>query len=159
MARRLHLLAACIVVVLAAAGCGGDNRLGPDEYRRNAAPPVRDAAAAIVKLGLAISRAPAPELAASRLELLRQRLQDASATLDELSPPAEIEDAHDSLVEALASLAEETKEYDDKLAVELEDYEQLTTFSQELSATPAAREITEALRTLDRKGYDLLGSG
>ena len=132
MARSLHLLAACVVV----AGCGGNDRLGPDEYRRDAAPTVKDAAAAIVQLGIAISRAPAPELGASRLELLRQRLEDASARLDELSPPAEIEDTHDSLVEALASLAEETKEYDDELSVELEDYERLTTFSQELSATP-----------------------
>ena len=152
MARRFLVLLACVAL----AGCGGDDRLSGDEYRRKAAPPVRDAADAIVKLGIAISRAPAPELAASRLELLQRRLGDASGGLAELSAPKEIDDAHGTLVEALADLSEEVARYEDEVDVELEDYEQLTTFGQELSATAPAKEITEALRELDEAGYPLL---
>ena len=152
MVRRFLFLLACVAL----AGCGGDDRLSGDEYRQKAAPPVRDAADAIVKLGIAISRAPAPELAASRLELLRRRLGDASGALAELSAPKEIDDAHGALVEALADLSDEVARYEDEVDVELEDYEQLTTFGQELSATAPAKEITEALRELAEAGFPLL---
>jgi len=152
VARRFLFLLSCVAL----AGCGGDDRLSGDDYRQKAAPPVRDAADAIVKLGIAISRAPAPELAASRIELLRRRLGDASAALAELSAPKEIDDAHGALVEALADLSEEVAKYEDEVDVELEDYEQLTTFGQELSATAPAKEITEALRELDEAGFPLL---
>jgi len=150
--RRFLFLLACVAL----AGCGGDDRLSGDEYRQKAAPPVRDAADAIVKLGIAISRAPAPELAASRLELLRRRLGDASGALAELSAPKEIDDAHGALVEALADLSDEVATYEDEVDVELEEYEQLTTFGQELSATAPAKEITEALRELAEAGFPLL---
>jgi hypothetical protein len=105
------------------------------------------------KLGLAVTRAPTPELAENRIRTLRTRLQNSANRLGGIEPPADVAEPHAQLEEAVRALDSELDEAE--AATREPDYPGWPSFLDDLRATPAARQLARATRAIAAEGYDI----
>lgn len=146
---RLVALAAAAVAL---AGCGGgDDRLTKEEYQ-----------AEVRKVGTTLSGAlggvdteGAGGLSAveQQVEQLQSALRDAAAELKDLSPPEDVEGAHEKLVQGIRGFADDLDELDD--ALEREDLGAIRSFENDFTSSDSVKQIREAAAELQEKGYSL----
>lgn len=150
---RTALIAAVALVV---AGCGsGDDRssLSKAEYERRAAPIVTEATSGILKLSVAISRAPLPRLAISRIETLRAKLRKAAGELEALDAPAEARSLHADLVAGLREAAAELDTLERETGTSPPG--RMLGFADEFTSSPGVQKLSRALEDLRTRGYRL----
>ena len=156
--RRAVLLSALAATVVLASGCGsgGGERLSKDEYQRQAA-------AVGERLGTEFSDIESTdETDLSAIAPLMYRLADALDTLanefDDLSPPQEVEGAHDRFVAAARATADDARAVGDR--VEHDSLVELQNHLSELdiSKGESFRELQQAMADIRSAGYDFGGN-
>jgi hypothetical protein len=150
------VLALAAVCLAAAAGCGGGggaDRLSKDDYEQRVGGIVRHSTSQLIKLGLAVARAPNPERAKGRAAVLAGALTARADELEALSPPADAEAANEQLAAALRELAEYAQTNAAKASSTR--LRPLQGFENDLIASPGAERMREAIRRLQAEGYEL----
>lgn len=150
-ARHSAWIAAVALVLAGCGGNGGGPSLSKAEYERRATPIVTEAASDILKLSLAISRAPAPRLAIARIHTLRSDLRTAASRLEALAPPAEAEPSHDSMVAGLREAADDLDRFEREARTS--PSQRMLGFFEEFRASPGVQKLSRALEDLRAKGY------
>jgi len=152
MSRRALLTSLAVILL---AGACGSNELSKEQYVEEVAPLLQQATRDLGKFGIAISRAPAPQLAADRATRLRTALEDTADRLEELDAPSDIDAEHERLASALRGLSGEVAEIEDETEKPVAEYSRLESFYDELISSEPARELGETVRALERSGYDV----
>ncbi len=156
-----------VLVVLLALGlgaCGGGDggsasgdRLTKAEYEQEIA-----AIGKTFSEGLGgVSNAQSPEEISDRLSQAKDQLDAIADKLDDVSPPEEIEEAHDKLVSGVRSLSEDLDEIGPKLedaAQQAQDDKNpaaLLALFGELASLDSIKQLQAVNEEFKAKGYDL----
>jgi hypothetical protein len=95
---RLILTALVLATLVAASGCGGDDRLSQDEFRQQANAICAKYDTRIKALGSPTSPAEIPDFVRQGVPLLRQGIAELRA----LKPPSEVQDDYDRMLDETA---------------------------------------------------------
>jgi hypothetical protein len=147
MRRVIALLALAGAVALVAAGCGGGGGgtpLSKAEYEQQMQTIGQDLSAALDTSG-----ATSAEDAVPKVEEAQTTLREAADKMDEMTPPEDIADEHDQLVEGVRAFADDL---DDVISA-LEDGD-LSAISNMLSLD-SIQQIQTASAAITGKGYDI----
>lgn len=150
MTRALALCGAALALL--ASGCGGGDETSKAEYEKQVREAGRTLESTFAGIGTAISDADSAEDAAIKLEEGAAALQEASRKLGAIEPPSDIRDAHEDVVDGLASLSEEFRA--GAKAAEGGDVSKLLEFATRLQASPAVKKIEAAGKVIEEKGYE-----
>jgi hypothetical protein len=146
-------IALLLLLVLAAAGCGGDGgRLAKPEYQKEVRQVGDTLGKSIRGLGEAGSNTDL-KAAAKQIETLQDALRAAADDLDELRPPEEIEGAHDELVDGIRGFADELDEL--RKASAAGDAAAIRAFEQSFTGSAAVKKIRDASAKLEAAGYKI----
>jgi len=136
-----------VTALVAAAGCGSQQRLSKAEYEqavRSAYAPVQ-AAFLQTRVG--------PAALPTRIAAAQETLGKAADRLEEAKPPEDVEREHEEIIEGLRSYANDL----DKLrgAAERGDSAAIEAFTAQIGQNEAIQQIAEAAEEMKFKGYDL----
>ena len=106
--------------------------------------------AALAELGRGEGSA---ERVAERIGDLRDELDRAADGLDDVSPPADVAAAHDSLVDGMRGLADEFDAF--RSAIERGDTRAVRAFRESLERSDAAAKLEAATHELRERGYEI----
>lgn len=161
--RALVALALCVAAATAVAGCGGgsDDRLSKDEYMQEFADIGADLESSFDQLINADVDENDFDQVADLADTLGDNLEELANRVDALSPPEEIEEAHDKLVAGLEEFAAWAHELADtvrtapasELVDVLEQYGLSAGFDP--AKVPGADKIQEAVEEYRAAGYEL----
>jgi hypothetical protein len=145
-------LTALLLGVVALAGCaGGGDRLSKEEYQAE----VRQVGATLSSALGGVDTEGAGGLSAvqGQVEELQAALRDAAAGLDELTPPEDVEGAHEKLVQGIRGFAGDLDDLKD--ALERQDLAAISSFENGFTSSDSVKQIQEAAKELQEKGYAL----
>lgn len=145
--------AAAVVALALLGGCGGDESLSHAEYQERVRPITVAVQEKVFKLSIAVTRAPAPQLATARIQTLRKALAGARQQLTALEPPADAQEAHDDVLAGLEGLDPELAEAEG--STREAEYEGWPSFLDDLVATDAYGRLSRGLSGLQEAGYEL----
>lgn len=104
-------------------------------------------------LSTAVSPKTSPADAAGGIGKLQDALAESADELAELSPPEDIQGAHDNLVEGIRSFADALGDL--KAAAEEGDTAKMLEFVGKMAESDFGKKLQEATETLQEKGYKL----
>lgn len=145
-------LVALAVAAVALAGCGGGgDRLTKEEYQAE----VRKVGATLSGALGGVDTEGAGGLSAveGQVEQLQSALRDAAAELEDLSPPEDVEGAHEKLVQGIRGFADDLDDLNDALG--REDLGAIRSFENDFMNSDSVKQIREAAEELQEKGYTL----
>jgi predicted ribosome quality control (RQC) complex YloA/Tae2 family protein len=137
------------VLVLALAGCGGDDRLSKREYEEKVRSEYAQVQDAFRATGVAFRK---PDLA-EKIEQAQAELREMADALDETEPPAEVAAENQQIVDAMRRYADSL----DRLrnAAERGDLKVIEDATARIAENEAVEQIAEAAERMKFKGYDL----
>jgi hypothetical protein len=145
---RAGLSVAGAVLIFAAGGCAGEERLSKPDYEQT----VRGAYAE-VEAAFRSTRGVALDKLAPRVETAQKQLRGAADRLEGVEPPKEVEEQNDELAEGMRDYAKNLDEV--REAADRGDRAGLARFNAELVDNSAVERIAEAAEEMKFKGYDL----
>jgi hypothetical protein len=159
--RHFALLAATIVVPTVLVACGGDggngDRLSKEEYEQEVS-----AIGQTFSEGLgSIAGASAPGEISEQFDEAQDQLESIADRLEEISPPEDVEEAHDRLVAGLNALSGDLDDIGGRIeeaaaeAQEENDPAVLLELYAELSTLDSIEELQAVSQEFEEKGYDL----
>jgi sugar-specific transcriptional regulator TrmB len=134
--------------VLALAGCGGGAGLTKAEYEQK----LRSAGDEISRAAGQLSTARSKDEFKERVANVQNAIDAAAHELDAITPPADVAAPNDRLVHGLRGLARDfgqVKEAADR------GIDAATTKARQVSSGAASREARQAIREIQRRGYDV----
>ena len=93
----------------------------------------------------------APEVAAARIEQIQKDFRAAAGRLDKVGPPANVQSAHDQLIDGLREFADALDQ--GREAAKQGKPEELREFQEGLGRAPSTRKLRRALGRLQDAGY------
>jgi hypothetical protein len=148
MSRPRFLLLAVAALAVGLAGCGSEARLSKSEYEQKLATAGRDLAEASKPLAQAKT---GPEFA-SGVERVQTELREAAGDLGSVTPPEDVEEANDRLVDALRGLADE---FDKVKEAAKGGAKQAREAGARLARSKPSEEARVAVLEIERRGYDV----
>jgi DNA-binding transcriptional regulator GbsR (MarR family) len=133
--------------VLLLAACGGEDRLTKEEYEGEVRSLYADVQAAFQATRVAPAQLP------GRIQQAQAELRHAADELEDLTPPEEVEEENEEVVEGLRTYAADLDEL--HAAAERRDEAAITAFNSGLRDNVAIERIAEAAEEMKHKGYDL----
>lgn len=146
-APRAILLAAVVLSLVPATGCGGGTSKG--DYEKEVARISQDLDEARGRIGSPDSL----DEAAQAFRTLQDAVEEAADDLEAIEPPADIEDDHGDLVEATRDLGRDLADGID--AAQRGDADEFRRFARRFETSSSARRADEATDSIEEKGYDL----
>lgn len=159
--RNAAILLACLLGVVAISGCGGGgggsgDALSKEDYEAQMQALQEDLSASADELQQAFSDPQDVDAMSEGLNDAADLLDDASQSLDEIAPPDDIADAHQTMVDKSAAAAERLREFADTVAnssladlqEKLAEFETIDEFS----------ELEAAVNEIEDEGYDIGGT-
>jgi hypothetical protein len=140
-----------VAALLLLAGCGGDDRLSKEEYQGEVQGVGKTLGDALG--GIDTSSAGGLDEVGGQVTGLQTALREAADDLDDLSPPADVEDAHEKLVDGIRGFADDLEQLAE--AAESGDLTAIQTFQDVFTTSDSVRKIREAADELQDKGYAL----
>jgi cytochrome c556 len=145
--------AAAAAITLALGGCGGGGRLSKAEYEQKLQQAGKELSVSLRQLSGSTSK-PQFEDGVKEVE---KALNDAADDLDGITPPEDVEAANRHLVEGFRRLSDE---FDEVKAAADQGPDAARQKGRELTTGAASREADQAIKEIQRRGYDVgqLGS-
>jgi hypothetical protein len=158
--RNAAVLLVCLLGVVVIAGCGGGGGggepLSKEDYEAQMQALQTDLSASAAELQRAFSDPQDIEAMAAGLNDAADLLDEASQSLDEISPPEDVADAHQVMVDKSASAAERLREFADSVAnSSVADLQESLTEFQNFEEF---QELDTAVKEIQEKGYNIGGS-
>ena len=97
-----------------------------------------------------------PDKASDAISALQDQIREVAGQLEDITPPEEVEDPHNDLIEGLRGMADNLDGLKD--AVESKDVSAMTEFAKDFTSSEAANQINEAMNELKEKGYNIEGT-
>ena len=157
--KRAAILFACLASVIAVAGCGGGGgggALSKAEYEQQMQALQAKLSSTADQLTSAFSNPSDIDAMTKGLRDAADLLDEASSGLADISPPEDVADPHQSLVENSAAAADKIREFADKI-----ENAPLAELQQSLSEFQNIEEfgpLETAVSDIKAKGYDIGGS-
>ena len=151
--KTLGVLATGLVVLVAGCGGGGGARLTKAAYEQK----LSDAGKGLAVAGRKLAQAQSKEEFKDDVTDVQKALDDAADRLDGITPPDDVEGANARLVQGLRGLSHDFDKVKDAADESVDD---ATRKAQEVSTGASSREADNAIKEIQRRGYDVgqLGS-
>ena len=156
--RHASVLLAFLLGVVVMAGCGGGDGgagepLSKEDYEQQMQALQADLGASADELQQAFSDPQDVEAMSEGLNDAAGLLDEASSSLDDISPPEEVADAHQKMVDASAAAAARLREFADTVAnASLAELQETLAEFQNIEEFS---ELDAAVREIQAKGYDI----
>jgi DNA repair exonuclease SbcCD ATPase subunit len=154
------ILLACLLGAVVVAGCGGGGGggepLSKEDYEQQMQALQEDLSASTNELQQAFSDPQDVDAMSEGLNDAAGLLDEASQSLDDIAPPEDVADAHQTMVDKSAAAAEKLREFADTVA-----NASLAELQESLAEFQNIEEFTElqaAASEIEAKGYDIGGS-
>jgi uncharacterized membrane protein len=156
--RNAAILLACLVGVVVMAGCGGGGGggaepLSKEDYQEQMQALQADLSASADELQQAFSDPQDIDAMSEGLNDAADLLDEASSSLDDLAPPEDVADAHQTMVDKSAAAAVKLREFADTVA-----NASLTELQESLAEFQNIEEFAElqsAVSEIQAKGYNI----
>jgi hypothetical protein len=147
-------IAAVAVLALAAAGCGGGGGepLSKADYEQQLTEIGTSLDQSSQALGDAF-QAQDISKAGDQIAAMQTDIRKLADQLDDITPPEDVADPHQDLIDGLRGMADDFDEFRD--AVESKSVAKMTAFAQSFTSSESSQKINEAIAELKKKGYDL----
>ena len=145
--------AAAVALTLVLAGCGGGGRLTKAAYEQKLQKAGRELSTSLRQL----SRSNSKDEFKHGVDTVEKALNDAADELDGITPPQDVQGANDRLVDGLRRLAHD---FGEAKAAADKGPDAARQKGREITTGPASREADDAIKQIQRRGYDVgqLGS-
>ncbi len=160
--RKSAILLACLLGVVVMAGCGGGGGggggepLSKEDYEEQMQALQTDLSASADELQKAFTNPQDVEAMSEGLNDAADLLDEASASLDDIAPPEDVADAHQTMVDKSAAAAEKLREFADTVAnASLAELQESLAEFQDIEEF---QELSTAVSEIEAKGYDIGGS-
>ena len=160
-ARAIGAIVALAVVV--AAGCGdsgggGGTQLTKAQYEQqlNSIGSTIDSSFSELST-LFQSPNPSFDEAADKIAEIQDQMREQADDLDAVNPPEDVQAEHEKMVDGLRGFADDLEEF--RQAVESKSVTAMQDFAETFDESESAKKIQEAGDSLEKKGYDLDGTG
>ena len=155
------VLLACLVGLIAVSGCGGGGggggeALSKEDYEAQMQTLQEDLSASADQLQEAFSDPQNIDAMSEGLNDAADLLDEASQSLDEIAPPEDIADAHQTMVDKSADAAQKLREFADTVANA--SLAELQERLQEFQSIEEFSELEAAVNTIKDAGYDIGGT-
>ncbi|MET0937706.1 MAG: hypothetical protein ABWY51_00600 [Gaiellaceae bacterium] len=159
--RHASVLLACLLGVVVMSGCGGGDGgagepLSKEDYEQQMQALQADLGASADELQQAFSDPQDVEAMSEGLNDAAGLLDEASSSLDDISPPEEVADAHQKMVDASAAAAVKLREFADTVANA--SLAELQESLGEFQNIAEFAELQSAVTEIQAKGYSI-GAG
>ena len=146
-------IAAVAILAVAAAGCGGGGGepLSKAEYTQQLNEIGTSLDSSSQALGDAFQAADAGK-AADQVSAMQTQIRKLADQLDDITPPEDVADPHQDLIDGLRGMADDFDEFHD--AVESKSVAKMTAFAQSFTSSESSKKINEAFAEMKKKGYD-----
>jgi hypothetical protein len=146
-------IAAVAILAVAAAGCGGGGGepLSKAEYTQQLNEIGTSLDSSSQALGDAFQAEDAGK-AADQVSAMQTQIRKLADQLDDITPPEDVADAHQDLIDGLRGMADDFDEFHD--AVESKSVPKMTAFAQSFTSSESSKKINEAIAEMKKKGYD-----
>jgi len=150
-------IAAVAILAVAAAGCGGGGGepLSKADYEQQLNEIGTSLDSSSQALGDAF-QAEDVDKAAEQIGTMQADIRKLADQLDDITPPEDVADPHQDLIDGLRGMADDFDEFRD--AVESKSVAKMTAFAQSFTSSESSQKINEAIEELKKKGYDLEGN-
>lgn len=150
-----------VVSVAFLAGCGGGgDQLSKQDYQQELDGARTELEASFEELGTELQKAASDsgslDQAAEQVGQIQDDLRSTADDLDDTTPPEEVEQANDDLVEGLRTLADDLDSF--KEAVESGDLGKIRDEAGNLEGLESGKQISEAAEEFEKQGYEF-GNG
>jgi uncharacterized membrane protein len=158
--------AVALLIVLASAvaiaGCGGGgggngDALSKEDYETQMQALQADLSASATELQEAFNDPSDVSAMADGLNNAADLLDEASASLDDIAPPDDVADAHQTMVDTSAAAASDLRELAEN--VETQSLAELQTTLADFQNLTAFTDLQAAVTEIQSKGYDIGGTG
>jgi methionyl-tRNA synthetase len=159
--RNAVILLACLLGVVVIAGCGGGGggnggALSKEDYEEAMQALQADLEASADELQEAFSDTTDIDAMSDGLSQTADLMSEASQSLDDIEPPSDVADAHQTMVEQSASAAQRLDEFADTVAnASLADLQETLADFQNFEEFG---ELETAVNEIEAAGYDIGGS-
>jgi hypothetical protein len=151
---RRALLLLTMILALVAAGCGSDDNgsggTSKDDYGKQLAAAGQTLQKTFADIADQTGSSTSSAQIADRLDKGAQALDDAAAKFADITPPADVKNAHQKFVDGFKELADVFHKGAD--AARKNDTTTLTKALQGLTTSDGVKKITEAQRELEQRG-------
>ncbi len=160
--RNAVILLACLLGVVVMAGCGGGDggnggAVSKEDYEAAMQSLQADLAASANELQEAFSDPTDIDAMSDGLSQTADLMSEASQNLDEIEPPEDVADAHQTMIDQSAAAADRLSEFADTVAnASLADVQDTLAEFQDFDEFAA---LEEAVNDIEAAGYDIGGSG
>ena len=146
-------IAAVAILAVAAAGCGGGGGepLSKAEYTQQLNEIGTSLDSSSQALGDAFQAEDAGK-AADQVSAMQTQIRKLADQLDDITPPEDVADPHQDLIDGLRGMADDFDEFHD--AVESKSVAKMTAFAQSFTSSESSKKINEAIAEMKKKGYD-----
>jgi hypothetical protein len=157
----LFILLACLsAIAVATAGCGGgggsSGALSKEDYEQQMQALQADLSSTANELQSAFTNPQDIDAMAKGLGRAADLLDEASQKLDDIEPPADVADAHQSMIDNSASAATKLRDLADK--VQNEPLSELQSSLQDFQNLDEFTKLQQAVDDIKAKGYDIGGT-
>jgi hypothetical protein len=143
--RRTALL---ILAALALAGCGSSAPLSKADYQQHLRKDGLDLTTALA----ALSRSSTKDDFLKGVDGVQKALNDVADDLDGITPPDDVQSANARLVEGFRQLADD---FDEVKAATDKGPDAARQKGRQVTTGPASREANQAIKEIQRRGYDV----
>lgn len=158
--KRLLILLACASAIAVVAGCGGGGGggtpLSKQDYEQQMQALQKQLSSTASELTAAFSNPSDINAMAAGLNKTADLLDEASKSLDNIEPPTDVADAHQSMIDNSAAAATKIRDFADK--VKSDSLSELQTDVQDFQNFEEFSKLQEAVNEIKSKGYNIGGT-